>query len=320
MVRGLYVLLLAFVASSLAASTFRQPPYTIGHRGACGVFPEHTMGSYKRAVEDGADFVECDIVPTKDCVLICRHEPELNLTTNAAQYFSNKVATYEIDGANVTGIFSFDLTWKEIQQLRANQPRTYRNQMYNGMYPLVSLDQYIDFIQSASRPVGIYPETKHPTFFDSLGLKCFANTTFSDAVLKALVARGYTGPINSPAWLQKPIFIQSFERKNLMKLKNKTNIPLIMLVDEWDLPVPYDDIVYGDLTTAAGLEEVATFAAGMGPWKTSYAPVNASNFIEDVDVDFIKNAHAAGLQLHPYTFRNEEIFLAWDFEGDINKE
>ncbi|GAB4813315.1 hypothetical protein N2152v2_000361 [Parachlorella kessleri] len=263
------------------------------HRGACGIFPDHTIASYQRAIQDGADFVEL---------------------------FNDKKATYNIDGTNTTGIFSFDLTLAEIKQLRAIQPLAFRNQAFNGMYQVLTLEEYLDVIQGANRTVGIYPETKHPSFHDSLGLQCFGNGTFTDAVLEVLESRGYTGPYNSQAWLQNPVFIQSFERKNLMDLKSKTSIPLIQLMDEWDLPVPYDSVTYGDLATPDGLKEIATYAKGIGPWKGSYVVVNASNYIESIDADFVENAHAAGLQLHPYTFRNEQSYLAWDYETDINKE
>jgi glycerophosphoryl diester phosphodiesterase len=182
-----------------------------------------------------------------------------------------------------------------------------------------TLEQYLQLAKRQNRTVGVYPETKHPSWHD-LKLKCFKEGSFSLAVLAALERHGYKGPVGSAAWLARPAFIQSFEAKNLRSLSRRTSIPLVQLLDEWNLPVPYDNMTYGDLTTAASLKGIAAYAAGLGPWKGSFVVANSGNVITEVNEAFVKRAHAAGLQLHPYTFRNEYVSLAWNYQSDINLE
>lgn len=326
-----------------------NPPIVIAHRGASGYLPEHTLESYKLAIEQGADFIEPDLVSTQDGVLIARHEPNLIDTTNVAEMakFADRKQTKIIDGAAQVGFFAEDFTLAEIKQLRSRQFHPFRDQSYNDRFDIPTLSEILDLVNqveaATGKQVGIYPETKHPTYFEQLGL------ALEEPLIKTLIANHFTDP--------KRVFIQSFEVSNLkdtltpLMAANQINLPLVQLYDELQLQ-PYDFVVsgdrrtYGDLITAASLQNfVATYAAGIGAWKRSFVltepipePVDSELVdpeLVDPEIDaegegvaevqerltgevlpIVQNAHAAGLLVHPYTFRNEKQFLATDYAGD----
>ena len=326
-------------------------PLVIGHRGASGYLPEHTLESYKRAVELGADFIEPDLVATKDGVLIARHEPNITGTTDVSTRaeFAGRKTKKMVDGVEEEGWFASDFTLAEIKTLRAIQPMAERDQSYNGKYQIPTLQEVLDLAKSegakAGRTVGVYPETKHPTYHVNLGLK------LEDRLLDVLAQYGYTSKTS-------PVIVQSFEVSNLKYLRTKTQIRLVQLVDANDVNAdgsmdltapydkPYDFAVAGDkrtfasLLTPAGLKEVKTYADGIGPWKPYLIPskqvdankdgkpddLNGDGKIDDRDrvmmppTDVVKNAHAEGLMVHPYTFRSEARRLASDFKGDPKAE
>ena len=326
-------------------------PLVIGHRGASGYLPEHTLESYKRAVELGADFIEPDLVATKDGVLVARHEPNITGTTDVSTRteFASRKTKKVVDGVEEEGWFASDFTLAEIKTLRAIQPMADRDQSFNGKYQIPTLEEVLDLAKSegakANRTVGVYPETKHPTYHAKLGLP------LEDRLLGILGKYGYTTK-------SSPVIVQSFEVSNLKYLRTKTQIRLIQLVDandvnpdgSMDLTAPYDKpydfAVAGDsrtfasLLTPAGLKEVKTYADGIGPWKPYLIPskqvdanrdgkpddLNGDGKIDDRDrvmmapTDVVKNAHAAGLMVHPYTFRSEAKRLASDFKGDPKAE
>ena len=326
-------------------------PLVIGHRGASGYLPEHTLESYKRAVELGADFIEPDLVATKDGVLIARHEPNITGTTDVSTRaeFAARKTKKMVDGVEEEGWFASDFTLAEIKTLRAIQPMAERDQSHNGKYQIPTLQEVLDLAKSegtkAGRTVGVYPETKHPTFHVNLGLK------LEDRLLDVLAQYGYTSKTS-------PVIVQSFEVSNLKYLRTKTQIRLVQLVDANDVNAdgsmdltapydkPYDFAVAGDkrtfasLLTPAGLKEVKTYADGIGPWKPYLIPskqvdankdgkpddLNGDGKIDDRDrvmmpaTDVVKNAHAEGLMVHPYTFRSEAKRLASDFKGDPKAE
>jgi glycerophosphoryl diester phosphodiesterase len=328
-----------------------KTPIVIGHRGASGELPEHTLGAYKLAIERGADFIEPDLVATKDGVLIARHEPNLINTTDVANRpeFANRKTTKIVDGFPEEGFFASDFTLAEIKTLRAIMPQGYRTQVFNGLYEIPTLEEIINLVKQTEadtgKKIGIYPETKHPTYHDQLGL------SLEEPLLATLQKTGFTDPSR--------VFIQSFEVSNLKELNQKTNIPLIQLLDAYDVNLidgslielppydkPYDFTVsgdkrkYSDLRTPEGLKEIATYADGIGPWKrmiVSVKGVDANNdgVIDDVNKDgvvndadtttlpptsLVRDAHAAGLLVHPYTFRNEGRFLASDYNGNPAEE
>jgi glycerophosphoryl diester phosphodiesterase len=346
-----FILALAWPGASRADSGVRaadpgKRPLVIGHRGASGYLPEHTLESYALAIELGADYIEPDLVATKDGVLIARHEPNMINTTNVRDLpqFAGRRTSKVVDGVSEEGFFASDFTWAEIQQIRAVQAFGERDQGFNGRYRIPSLDDVIALAKRKSaeegRTIGIYPETKHPTFHQQLGL------ALEDRLLAVLQRHG---------WNHRgaPVFIQSFEQANLKYLRSKTSVKLVQLVDANDVnpdgsmdltapfDKPYDWAVAGRtdtfayLLTPAGLAEVRSYADGIGPWKPYLIPsacvtvvanacadVNGDGLVNDADrkllapTAVIANAHAQGLVVHPYTFRNEQRRLARDFGGN----
>jgi myo-inositol-hexaphosphate 3-phosphohydrolase len=327
-----------------------KTPIVIGHRGASGELPEHTLGAYKLAIERGADFIEPDLVSTKDGVLIARHEPNMINTTDVANRpeFASRKTTKVVDGISEEGFFASDFTLAEIKTLRAIMLQAFRPQAFNGLYEIPTLEEIINLVKQTEadtgRKIGIYPETKHPTFHDNLGL------SLEEPLLATLQKTGFTDPSR--------VFIQSFEVSNLKELNTKTNIPLVQLLDAYDVNLdgslsyqdvnekPYDFAVsgdkrtYADLQTVEGLKEIATYADGIGPWKRMIVSVkgvdaNGDGAADDVNKDgavndadktttaptsLVKDAHAAGLLVHPYTFRNEARYLAADYNGNPAQE
>ncbi|NEZ61487.1 glycerophosphodiester phosphodiesterase [Leptolyngbyaceae cyanobacterium CCMR0082] len=341
-----------------------QTPLVIGHRGASGDFPEHTLEAYRLAIYQGADFVEPDLVITSDGVLIARHEPMLDDTTNVAEVFgAERMSTKMLDGEEITAYFAEDFTLAEIKQLRAVQSRPYRNQEFNNEFEIPTFEEVIELVQEVSaavgRDIGIYPETKHPTFFDQQGL------SLEEPLVQTLVDTGFTD--------RDRIFIQSFEIQNLLDLRNEIlpeagldDLQLVQLFGDTEgafineggggFSVPYDLVanadlseaekgaIYGDLlpfldfenpgynslANAEAITEISSYADGIGPWKNNIllreplaTPVDGNgDGIEEITtrltgeifplVDF---AHDAGLQVHPYTLRDEERFLTLNEDG-----
>jgi glycerophosphoryl diester phosphodiesterase len=290
-------------------------PLVIGHRGAAGHRPEHTLASYELAIDYGVDFIEPDLVSTKDGVLIARHENDISGTTDVAQKFPEHRATKTIDGTAITGYFTEDFTLAEIKTLRAKERLPFRNQGWNGVFEIPTFQEVIDLAQRKSREtgrvIGIYPETKHPSYFRLIGL------ALEPPLLKVLAANGY----NDAA---APVFIQSFEVQNLKDLHALTQARLIQLLED-DKFRPYDFVAaddtrsYGDLMTPDGLAAIATYAQGIGPSKRSIVPQGPDGALLP-PTSLVADAHKAGLLVHPYTFRDEPQFLAPDYRLDPIKE
>jgi glycerophosphoryl diester phosphodiesterase len=320
-------------------------PLVIGHRGASGYLPEHTLEAYALAIELGADYIEPDLVATKDGHLIARHEPNITSTTNvsALPQFADRKRSMVVDGVTEQGWFASDFTLAEIKTLRAVQAAGEREQSFNGRYKIPTLDEVIELAKRKSaeerRTIGVYPETKHPTYHQELGL------ALEDRLLHVLQRNGWNHR-------SAPVFIQSFEQANLKYLRNKTSVRLVQLIDADDVAPdgrityaapfdrPYDWAVsgrtgtFGDLVTPAGLAEVRTYADGIGPWKPylisaacinvvagKCADANGDGLVNDADRRLlapsavVANAHAQGLLVHPFTFRNENRRLASDYKG-----
>jgi len=369
-----------------------QEPLVIGHRGASGDFPEHTLEAYRAAIAAGADFIEPDLAITSDGVLIARHEPTLaqvqlnpdgtialdadgnpivlqnsTLTTNVADLpqFADRLTVKNLDGVLVGGWFAEDFTFAELEEsVRARQPRSFRDQAFNDLFKIPSLEQVIELVKEVEAQtgvqVGIYPETKHPTFFDQQGL------SLEEPLIETLKATGFTNPDR--------IFIQSFEFQNLIELQGLLDaeglgdLPLVQLYGNTlpNAPVndgfsaPYDirfnveqgndleaiygaeflaaaenplseTTVYSDLDSAEFLQVISNlYAEGAGPWKNNILLREAISPAVDGDGDgvaqittqltgevtsFIDDAHAANLQVHPYTLRDEEGFLTLNADG-----
>jgi len=284
-------------------------PLVIGHRGAPGYRPEHTLASYALAARLGTDYVEPDLVSTKNGVLVARHEPEISGTTDVAEHpqFADRRTTKSLDGADVTGWFTEDFTLAELKTLRAKEriPELRpRNTLYDGRYEIPTFQEVIDLTRRLSREldrrIGLYPETKHPTYFKRQGL------ALERPLIKLLRRNGLDSP-------RAKVFVQSFEVANLRYLDRRLGVPLLELLDSpevqpYDAVVRGDGITYGDLASDAGLDEVAGYADGIGPWKPYIVPRDASEGSLE-PTDFVDRAHRAGLEVHAYTFRNENSFL-----------
>jgi glycerophosphoryl diester phosphodiesterase len=300
----------ATAAEERADRPGRHAPLIIGHRGASGYRPEHTLASYRLAIEMGADYIEPDLVSTKDHVLVARHENDITGTTDVADHpeFAGRETTKTIDGVAHTGWFTEDFTLAELRTLRAIErlpDLRPTNTAFNGLYQVPTFQEVIDLAKRAG--VGIYPETKHPTYFDSIGL------SLEEPLLATLRANGLDNR-------KAKVFIQSFETGNLKELNTRTQLPLVQLIDEvgapYDLVVAGDPRTYADLITPAGLAEIATYADGIGPSKNLIVPRDAAGNLLD-PTSLVRDAHRAGLLVHPFTFRRENNFLPLDFrQGD----
>ncbi|WP_030166314.1 glycerophosphodiester phosphodiesterase [Streptomyces sp. NRRL S-813] len=285
-------------------------PTVIGHRGASGYRPEHTFGSYELALDLGADIVEAgDLVPTKDGHLVCRHEPEIGGTTDVADHpeFADRKTTKTLDGVPTTGWFTEDFTLAELKTLRAveripaNRPH---NSLYNGRWEIPTFEEVLRWQDEQTRRRGkqvfIYPETKHPTYFRALGLG------LEERVAKLLRKYG-KDQRNSP------VILQSFEPSSIQRLNKLVDNPLVVLLSgantrPWDFVEAGDPRTVADLITRKGLREIASYAQGIGPTVDLVIPKDASgNFTEPSSL--VRDAHAVGLVLHPYTVRNENPFL-----------
>jgi glycerophosphoryl diester phosphodiesterase len=287
-------------------------PLVFGHRGASGYRPEHTLASYDLAVRMGADVIEPDLVSTRDHVLVVRHENEIGGTTDVARHpeFAGRRTTKTVDGAALTGWFTEDFTLAELRTLRAVErlPEVRQeNTLYDGRYLVPTLTEVIALAASESRStgrrIGIAPETKHPTYFDRIGL------SLEEPLLAALVAAG----LNKPG---SPVYVQSFEEANLRDLRRLgLRAPAVQLTSGGTTARPYDHVVAGDpqtyaqmTTTPAGLREVATYATVLGPDKSQVLPRDAAGR-QLAATRLVTDAHRAGLLVVPYTFRAENTFL-----------
>jgi len=281
-----------------------SPPIVIAHRGASGSRPEHTLAAYELAIEQGADFIEPDLVLTKDNVFVARHENEISETTNVADHpeFATRRTTKTIDGVAMTGWFTEDFTLAELRTLRTKErlPRLRPgNTAYDGQQPVPTLAEIIALAKRATaetgRTIGIYPETKHPSYFASIGHPMEARLV---------------GELRAAGWdrADAPVFLQSFEVNNLKALKKITGIRLIQLMNDTGGPADHAVDSYATMATPAGLKAVATYAWGIGPNK----------ILVGSDKPLVHDAHAAGLRVHPWTYRAENIFLseAYRVPGD----
>jgi len=334
-----------------ASADSSRAPLVIGHRGAAGYLPDHTLEGYALAIELGADYIEPDLVATKDGHLIARHEPNMIATTDVSTRpeFASRRRTAVVDGFAEDGWFASDFTLAEIKTLRAVQPLPERPQQFNGRFEIPTLEEVIALAKRKAkekdRVIGIYPETKHPTYHKSIGLPLEAR------LLRVLRAAGWDRR-------DAPVFIQSFEQSNLKELSRLTKIRLIQLVDANDVNPdgtldyaapfdrPYDWTASGDprllartfgfFATDEGLREIRTYADGLGPWKRyivstkaiklnpngTVADANGDGLVNEADLallpptDLIRRAHAHGLLVHTWTFRNEQRRLPSDYAGN----
>jgi glycerophosphoryl diester phosphodiesterase len=289
------------VALSLMLAAFAAAPprpLIIGHRGASGHRPEHTLASYRLAAEMGADFVEPDLVSTKDGVLIARHENEIGATTDVASKFPDRKATKTVDGQSIAGWFTEDFTLAEIKTLRAKERLAFRSHEFDGRFDVPTFDEVIELAQQMGkelgRPIGVYPETKHPTYFRGIGLP------IEEKLLASLTAHGWNRR-------DAPVFIQSFESGNLRELRKKTGVRLMQLVTT------------AASVDAAGLKDIAGYADAIGPEKRLIVPVGPDGSLLP-PTDLVTRAHAIGLLVHVWTLRIDKEFLPAGYHGRAEAE
>ena len=275
-------------------------PVIIGHRGASGHRPEHTLEGYRLAAQMGADFIEPDLVPTKDGALIARHENEIGGTTDVAEKFPDRRRTKTIDGQSVTGWFTEDFTLAEIQSLRARERLPFRSHAYDGRFAVPTFESIIELAQQLAgelgRPIGIYPETKHPAYFREIGLP------LEERLVEAL---------QNHQWNRRdaPVFVQSFEPGSLRILRARSPVRLVQLVDERRTAA----------TDPAGLKEIATYADVIAPTKTFVIPVDPDGS-PGPPTDLVTRAHQAGLLVHVWTLRADPQFLPAGYHGNAEEE
>ncbi|MEV4256300.1 glycerophosphodiester phosphodiesterase [Spirillospora sp. NPDC049652] len=289
----------------------------IGHRGASGYRPEHTEGSYELAVRMGADFIEPDLVASKDGQLVVRHENEIGGTTDVASHpeFAGRRTTKTVDGTKITGWFTEDFTLAELKTLRAVErlPAVRQhNTLYDGRYRLLTLQEVIDlakrFTREYHRRIGIVPETKHPTYFRSIGLP-LENTLAATLRRNGFDRGGRT-------------VVQSFEPTSLQLLhKALPHVTVLQCLSASGSP--YDTTAnghgptYAEMVKPEGLRTVRTYADWIGPEKTMVIPARADGSL-GTPGPLVGDAHRAGLKVVPYTFRNENTFLPTDLRNGTN--
>jgi len=310
----LRLILAALVTSAALPSVpAMAEPLLIAHRGLSGEYPEHTLPAYRAAIEAGADFIEPDLVLTRDGVLVARHENEISETSDVATHpeFASRKTTKRIDGQDISGWFTEDFTLTELKSLRAKErlPQLRpANRAHDGQYEIATFEQILTLLaevnKGRTRPVGVYPETKHPSYFAAIGLP-------HEAPLLALLGRfGYTQA-------DSPVFIQSFEVGNLKRLRARTPVRLIQLVESGGHPADRPDLPYALMLTPRGLADVAAYANGIGPDKSLIIPRTRLGRLKQ-PTTLVKDAHDAGLLVHPWTFRRENYFLPSPFRKGLN--
>jgi glycerophosphoryl diester phosphodiesterase len=326
----------AAAGASQARAASLNTPLITAHRGASGYRPEHTSAAYELAIKMGADFIEPDLVSTKDGHLVVRHDPILADSTDIAAHpeFADRKKTVKIAGFEITDWFVADFTLAEIKTLRARQVFPARDHSYDGQYQILTLQEVIDIANAGTkqtgRQIGVYPETKWPTLHQSLGLP------LEPKLLDILAKAGLTKA-------SSPVIIQSFEQANLKALKTKTEARLMQLISGSGVdPLtgqvilkapdnkPFDwsatgrDGTYADMLTPAGLDEVAAYASIIAPWKgwiigiRADAATGAKTLLKNQTL--VDNAHARGLKVHTWTMRNDPTHLDAYYKGDAIAE
>jgi len=315
LVAGAATVMLAGRAAATPVAS-KPKPLVIAHRGCSALRPEHTLGAYAKALADGADLIEPDLVATKDGVLVIRHENNIAGTTDVAVHpeFAGRRTEKIVDGERQAGWFTEDFTLAELKTLRAVErlgPVRPESRSHDGQFQIVSFEEMIDFAAAEAaargRMIGIVPELKHSTYFGRIGLP------LEDRFLATLAAHDYCR--------RAPVMIQSFETANLRTLRNRlgrpANVSLVQLIDD-PAAIPADIVAsggtgsYATMTTPAGLAAIATYADIVSPASRAINPLGPDGRL-GTPATIVADAHRAGLRVIPYTFRPENRFLAADF-------
>lgn len=303
--------MLDWIAMIAAAALSTAQPLVIAHRGASGERPEHTLASYQLAIDQGADFIEPDLVMTRDRVLVARHENEISGTTDVAARpeFAGRKATKVIDGQSSTGWFTEDFTLAELKTLRARErlpDLRPQNRQYDGQFEVPTFDEVLALAKATKRRVGVYPEIKHGAYFDGLDLN------MEKPLLAALKKVGWTRKTD-------PVFIQSFEVGNLQRLRKATKLRLVQLIDGSGTPADRPDLPSATMVTPAGLADIARYADAIGVTKTLIVPRDGAGQ-SGRPLTLVADAHKAGLKVHVWTFRAENVFLPAELRAGREQE
>ena len=274
-------------------------PLVFGHRGASGYLPEHTVEAYRLDIDQGADYIEADLVSTEDGYLVARHENNIADTTDVARRFPDRKTKKVIDGKTIEGWFTEDFTLDELSTIRAVERLAFRSQANNGKYNIPTLADILVLRANKSRElgrmIGVYIETKHPAYFRSIG------HPLEEPLVSILKAWALDRP-------GSPVFLQSFEADSVKRMAEDTSVPAIYLLE-----------AAGPNTTDAGLKAIAAYAKGIGPAKSMIVPVDGQG-MAGPPTDLVTRAHRAGLLVHAYTFRPESQFLPVSYAGASAKE
>ena len=301
--RALLLILAALAATPATAQvpeSGERDMLVIAHRGASGERPEHTLAAYERAIDQGADYIEPDLVVTKDLVLVARHENELSDTTDVAtrEVFADRRRTKTIDGQMVAGWFAEDFTLAELRQLRAKERLPGirpANARFDGLYSVPTFAEIVQLVRAkeaeTGRTIGLYPELKHPTF-----LLQEAGIDSVDLLVAALREADLDDADDA-------VFVQSFEVAPLRRLDRLVDVPLVLLVKPGAGPADEPALRYEDMVTATGLADVATYADAIG------ADFRLLLHADGTSTGVVEAAHAAGLKVHGWTLRKENAFL-----------
>ncbi len=286
------------MAAALGPAAATSNVLIIAHRGASGHRPEHTIASYTLAIAMGADVIEPDLVATRDGILVARHENEIGGTTDVADKFASRKTTKQIDGQPVSGWFTEDLTLAELKMLRAKERLPFRSHDYDGQFQVPTFEEVLTLAEARSRetgrPIAVYPETKHPTYFRSIGLP------LEQRLVDILTKHDKTRKTDA-------VFIQSFEPSSLQMLRPMTKVRLVQLLD------------LGADVSPARLAEIATYADGIGPNTRLVIPANPDRTLRP-PTTLVEDAHRAGLFVHVWTLRSEPEFLSPTYEGHPERE
>ena len=306
-----FILAALLLASPVTAQVMPQP-LVIAHRGASGERPEHTRAAYDLAIDQGTDFIEPDLVMSRDGHLIVRHENEISETTDVAARaaFADRRTTKTIDGRPVTGWFAEDFTLAELGTLRARERLALlrpASAAFDGQEPILTFQEVIDIARAGSartgRVIGVAPELKHPTYFASIGLP------MEPALVDVLKTNGLTSA-------DSPVLIQCFEIDCLRALDQAIDTPLLQLMSPIGGPADHPDRTYAEMATPAGLAEIATYAYAVGVEAAMIIPRDPSGAAGQATT-LVDDAHAAGLKVIAWTFRAEAVFLPTDHRGDM---
>ena len=304
-----------FARSASDVDAVEPRPLVIAHRGASGHRPEHTLAAYALAIDMGADYIEPDLVITRDSVLVARHENEIGGTTDVATRYPDRRTAKSIDGDTVRGWFTEDFTLVELKTLRTKERIPSRSREHDGEDQIPTFEEILDLVAQRSRAtgrrVGIYPETKHSSYFRAIG------RPLEEPLLAALARRGLTTKAS-------PVFIQSFEVTNLRSLRARTGVRLVQLIGATGAPpdarlkadVPRD---VASMITPAGLAAIARYADAIGVEKSLVQPIAPDGTL-GTPTSLVADAHRAGLTVHVWTLRSDAAFLPAAYGGDATAE